>query len=73
MALRRDELETLRAWRDEGFDVMYLPYGNGGKAFSDQIRELGNKTALGDYFAVVGIYSPHQTFSTSLSCSSKKC
>ena len=37
-----DEL-TLAEWRDEGFDVEYIPMGNGGEEYRQKIRSLSKR------------------------------
>lgn len=50
------DLETLRAWREEGFIVQYLPMGKGGKAYVNTLRHLGDNLSIGERYAIVGIY-----------------
>jgi hypothetical protein len=44
---------TLALWRDEGFEVTYLPYGEGGTAFTHTLQDLGRTMGVGDSFGVV--------------------
>jgi hypothetical protein len=47
---------TLRQWRDEGFDITYLPYGEGAGAracFITTLKELHRSMGVGDSFGVV--------------------
>lgn len=39
---------------EEGFDVTYLPHGNGGKAYIDHLRRLADDLELGESYAIVG-------------------
>jgi hypothetical protein len=44
---------TIQHWREEGFDVTYLPMGEGGKAYRDAIKDLPNDLELGETFGIV--------------------
>src|ERR1700750_393267 len=44
---------TLKKWTDEGFDVSYLPYGNGGASYVNRLKDISRKSHLGDSFAVI--------------------
>ncbi|KAL9087221.1 MAG: hypothetical protein Q9165_006715 [Trypethelium subeluteriae] len=50
-----DEI-TLQKWRDEGFDVEYLPLENDGgqKAYLESLKSLHNGLGVGDYYGIVG-------------------
>jgi hypothetical protein len=48
--------DTLRAWRDEGFDVKYLPMGKGGKQYVNTLHRLGDGMSIGERYAIVGIW-----------------
>jgi hypothetical protein len=50
--------DTLRAWRDEGFDVKYLPMGKGGKQYVNTLHHLGDNMSIGERYAIVGIWPP---------------
>ncbi|KAF2743990.1 hypothetical protein M011DRAFT_450211 [Sporormia fimetaria CBS 119925] len=45
--------ETIRAWQDEGFQVQYLPVGNGGKTYVNMLRHLGDNLSIGERYAIV--------------------
>lgn len=45
---------TLKRWREEGFDVIYLPFGRGGKAYVKELEGIKDSLSLGDSFGVVG-------------------
>ncbi|KAH6644842.1 dienelactone hydrolase [Boeremia exigua] len=47
------DLETLRAWRDEGFVVKYVPLGKDGKAYVKTLHQLGDGMGIGERYAVV--------------------
>jgi hypothetical protein len=44
---------TLRQWREEGFDVTYLPYGNGGRGYTTDLQNLSRSMGIGDNFGVI--------------------
>ena len=46
---------TLRHWREEGFDVTYIPMGRGGKTYAEQLKSIPNSLPLGEYFGIVGM------------------
>lgn len=52
------DMETMRAWRDEGFVVKYIPQGNNGKAYVNTLHKLGDGMGIGERYAVVGILAP---------------
>ena len=57
--------ETLRAWKDEGFDVRYLPMGKGGKTYVNALHSLGDGMSIGERYAIVGTRpSPRNTMRT---------
>jgi len=45
----------IQAWRDEGYNVQYIPFGDGGKAYTNTLRRLGDNLSIGESFAIVGI------------------
>jgi hypothetical protein len=48
--------EVIHQWRAEGFNVLYVPFGNGGKDFVERVRRTGENTGVGEQYAVVGKY-----------------
>lgn len=46
---------TLQAWRDEGFEVNYLPFGDGGKQYVKTLHSLKDGLGVGGTYAIVGI------------------
>lgn len=56
--------------QEEGFDATYLPYGNGGKAYKDELKHLADDLELGENYAVVGKSSC--AFSSGLNCDADK-
>jgi hypothetical protein len=57
------DMETMRAWRDEGFIVKYIPQGKNGKAYVNTLHKLGDGMGFGERYAVVGILplDPHSS------------
>ncbi|GJP93527.1 hypothetical protein CBS147343_9632 [Aspergillus niger] len=47
------DTETLRAWADEGFDVVYAPYNNGGKEYEARLKSVKEGLGVGDNYAVI--------------------
>jgi hypothetical protein len=45
----------LQRFEDEGFDVTYLPRGNGGKAYRDKLKSLPDDLELGESYSIVGM------------------
>jgi hypothetical protein len=46
---------TIAEWRAEGFDVEYLPMGNGGDEYLQKLRGLrGNQTSSFETFGIIG-------------------
>lgn len=48
------DMETMKAWRDEGFIVEYIPFGKGGKQYVQTLHKLGDKMGIGERYAIVG-------------------
>ncbi|KAL1644341.1 hypothetical protein SLS61_008848 [Didymella pomorum] len=42
------DMETMRAWRDEGFIVKYIPQGKNGKAYVNTLHKLGDGMGIGE-------------------------
>ncbi|KAG9192305.1 hypothetical protein G6011_11039 [Alternaria panax] len=47
------DMETMKAWRDEGFVVEYIPLGKGGKQYVQTLHKLGDKMGIGERYAIV--------------------
>ncbi|KAL1587312.1 hypothetical protein WHR41_04247 [Cladosporium halotolerans] len=45
--------EVTQQWRDEGFNVVYVPFGNGGNDYATRIRMTGDSLGVGEQYAVV--------------------
>lgn len=50
------DVETLHAWRDEGYIVKYIPLGKGGKDYVNTLYHLGDNLSIGERYAIVGIH-----------------
>ena len=52
-----DEPDSLviQHFKEEDFDVTYLPYGMGGKAYKDRLTRLDEDLEFGESYAIVGI------------------
>ena len=46
---------TLQKWREEGFNVSYLPLDNSREQYAHTIEHLSDPLALSENFAVVGL------------------
>ncbi|KAH7406994.1 hypothetical protein DE146DRAFT_649014 [Phaeosphaeria sp. MPI-PUGE-AT-0046c] len=47
------DIDTMTAWRDEGFIVKYVPLGKGGKQYVQTLYKLGDNMGIGERYAVV--------------------
>ncbi|OOF91351.1 hypothetical protein ASPCADRAFT_155023 [Aspergillus carbonarius ITEM 5010] len=47
------DTQTLRAWSDEGFDVVYAPFNNGGKEYEARLKSVKDGLGVGDNYAIV--------------------
>lgn len=52
------DVETLRAWRDEGFIVKYVPLGKGGKTYVNTLHHLGDGMSIGERYAIRSAMRP---------------
>lgn len=41
-------------WKQEGFDVTYLPFGGDVKAYRQQLATLPEDLELGEYYGLIG-------------------
>jgi hypothetical protein len=46
--------EVIKQWQAEGFNVVYVPFGNGGKDFVARVKYTGDNIGVGEQYAVVG-------------------
>jgi hypothetical protein len=47
--------QTLQHWRDEGFDVSYLPFDASRKQHVEKLNYISNSLKLGESFGIVGL------------------
>jgi hypothetical protein len=50
--------EVIQQWQAEGFNVIYVPFGNGGKDFVARVKNTGDHIGVGEQYAVVGNVHP---------------
>lgn len=48
------DIETIKNWQDEGFDVIYLPFDGGGKDYGNRLTGVKEGLGVGEHYAVVG-------------------
>ena len=46
--------EILRNWRDEEFDVVYLPYNEGRNDYQMRLRSVKEGLGVGENYAIIG-------------------
>jgi hypothetical protein len=51
--------EVIQQWKAEGFNVIYVPFGNGGKDFVARVKYAGDNIGVSEQYAVVG--NSHQS------------
>ncbi|KAJ5691945.1 hypothetical protein N7462_001368 [Penicillium macrosclerotiorum] len=47
------DIETIKNWQEEGFDVVYLPLDGGGKDYESRLRSVKEGLGVGENYAVV--------------------
>jgi hypothetical protein len=52
------DMETIKDWQDEGFDVVYLPLNGGGKDYESRLMGVKEGCGVGENYAVIGMYRP---------------
>lgn len=45
---------TLEQWRNEGYDVVYVPFNGGGSSYRKVLDGLSDNMELGGSYAIVG-------------------
>lgn len=50
------DIETIKNWQDEGFDVVYLPFDGGGKDYGSRLMGVKEGLGVGENYAVVGVF-----------------
>lgn len=46
--------DIIEQWKDEGFQVAYLPYDGDKQAYQNKLQHLADPLELGEKFAIVG-------------------
>ncbi len=47
--------EILEHWKEEGFQVAYLPYDGNKQSYHSKLQHLADPLELGDMYAIVGM------------------
>lgn len=50
------DMEIIKNWQEEGFDVLYLPYNGGGKDYARRLQSVKDGLGVGENYAVVGMH-----------------
>ena len=50
------DTETLLNWQNEGFEIAYVPYGDGGKEYLSRLNPVKESLGVGDSYAIIGMY-----------------
>lgn len=50
------DMDVIKSWQDEGFDVVYLPYNGGGKDYGRRLQSVKDGLGVGENYGVVGMY-----------------
>ena len=45
---------TIQHWKDEGFDVTYVPYDGEPKSLQQQLHKIGDSSDLGEKWGLIG-------------------
>lgn len=48
------DMDTIKNWQDEGFDVVYLPLDGGGKEYESRLKAVKEGLGVGENYAVIG-------------------
>lgn len=48
--------KTLKYWHEEGFDIEYVPFGNGGVEYVNVLKSLRVGLGMGEAFGIVGMF-----------------
>lgn len=48
------DIETIRNWQNEGFDVSYVPLNGGGKDYVSRLNSLKEGLRVGEQYAIIG-------------------
>jgi hypothetical protein len=52
------DMEIIKSWQDEGFDVVYLPYNGGGKDYGRRLLSVKEGLGVGENYGVIGMLGP---------------
>ncbi|KAJ5550750.1 hypothetical protein N7461_005448 [Penicillium sp. DV-2018c] len=47
------DMEVIKSWQDEGFDVVYLPFNTGGKEYARRLQSVKEGLGVGENYAVI--------------------
>ncbi|OGE54818.1 hypothetical protein PENARI_c005G10348 [Penicillium arizonense] len=47
------DMEIIKNWQDEGFDVLYVPYNGGGKEYGAKLQSVKDGLGVGENYGVV--------------------
>lgn len=47
------DMDTIKNWQDEGFDVVYLPLDGGGKEYEGRLKGVKEGLGVGENYAVI--------------------
>lgn len=50
------DMEIIKNWQEEGFDVVYLPYNSGGKDYARRLQSVKDGLGVGENYAVIGMH-----------------
>lgn len=48
------DMQTIKNWQDEGFDVVYLPLDGGGKDYEGRLKGVREGLGVGENYAIIG-------------------
>jgi hypothetical protein len=56
-----------------GFDITYIPFGDGGQAYVEEMRSIARNLPLGEYYGIIGRYDQSVTLVHSTSDAVIEC
>lgn len=60
---------TIGQWQDEGFQVHYVPHGDGGSEYTRRLHAIANDVVgVSEQYAIVGNGSPDSTRAPPMHC-----
>lgn len=66
------DTETLRDWQNEGFDVVYVAYEDGGKEYISRLNGVKEGLGVGEQYSVIGTVWSSSPINTILSTDTKE-